>query len=615
MKDVLDKMVDVGLLDRESRARVSLLRSEGTSLDEALRMCTSVSEEELLKHLADEFDVPYVELDDCRPEERLLARFPAKVLLDHQLLPLREDNGAITVASSRLFDSTGLDELRVACGRDIRVVLAPAAGIERVIKQLLGVGADTLQSLTSATDAIEVLDEDTDEDLDLADAAEDASIIKFVNQVLAEAIGKRATDVHIEQFEDQLRVRYRIDGVLVEANIPASVSRFRAAIVSRLKILSHLDIAEKRLPQDGRVKLKIGSREIDVRVSVIPMLHGEAVVLRLLDRSAAMRGLEYLGMGSRDLGTFGKILGLPHGIVLVTGPTGSGKTTTLYAGLSQINDIERKIVTVEDPIEYQLRGINQIQVSEKTGLTFARGLRAILRHDPDVILVGEIRDRETAAIAVQASLTGHLVFSTLHTNDAPGALTRLVDMGIEPYLVSSSLELVLAQRLVRLICKECREEIPGADADRLRSELGAELPDTIYHGRGCPECQESGYSGRQGIFEMMPVGDDIRSMMMENCSATEIRKVAVAQGMKSLRDDGWRLIQEGRTTVEELLRVTKDERSNGNTSPDGRRASASRSASRKKHRAENPSAGGGRRRSATVSPEDAAADSPEKPET
>jgi general secretion pathway protein E/type IV pilus assembly protein PilB len=574
MQPLLDKLVAENVLDPQGARRVRALRAEGRGLDEALRACSAVTEDRLLRFLAGEFDLPYVEVDACQLDAKLVSRFPAKILLDHQLLPLREENGALVVIASRLFDTTGTDELRVAADRDIRVALAPAADIERTLHQLLGVGADTLQTLT---EGIEILDEQPGDDIDLADDAEDASIIKFVNQVLTEAIGRRATDVHFEPFEDQLRVRYRIDGVLAEANIPPSVSRFRAAIVSRLKILSHLDIAEKRLPQDGRVKLKVSGREIDVRVSVIPMLHGEAVVLRLLDRSATMLGLENLGMGADDFRTFRRILGLPHGIVLVTGPTGSGKTTTLYAGLAEINKIDRKIVTIEDPIEYELRGVNQIQVSDKAGLTFARGLRSILRHDPDVILVGEIRDRETAAIAVQASLTGHLVFSTLHTNDAPGALTRLVDMGIEPYLVASSLELVMAQRLVRLICPACREELPEPEAERVRAELGDELPATLYRGRGCRECQGCGYRGRQGIFEMMPVSDEIRAMLLNNASANEIRKIAVTEGLNGLREDGLRQVWTGRTTLEEVLRVTKDDRSNGNGTTGGghRRAPAS----------------------------------------
>jgi general secretion pathway protein E/type IV pilus assembly protein PilB len=406
--------------------------------------------------------------------------------------------------------------------------------------------------------------------MDLSVAAEDASIIKFVNQVLSEAIDRRATDVHFEPFEDALRVRYRVDGVLQEANIPPEVRQFHPAIVSRLKILSRLDIAEKRLPQDGRILLKVAGREVDVRVSVIPMLHGEAVVLRLLDRGAMLLGLQSLGMADHDLAVFEGVLALPHGIMLVTGPTGSGKTTTLYAGLSRINDVARKIITIEDPIEYHLHGINQIQVSTKAGLTFARGLRSILRHDPDVILIGEIRDHETAEIAVQASLTGHLVFSTLHTNDAPGALTRLIDMGIEPYLVASSLEAVLAQRLVRLICAACKESFSPSpeDVDALRKAFGDSAPSVLYHGRGCRECQGTGYHGRTGIFETMLVTTEVRSMIVERVSAREVRKVATQQGMRSLREDGWRLVRTGRTTLEEVLRVTKDEQFNGNGGAD-----------------------------------------------
>src|SRR5256885_1563083 len=373
--------------------------------------------------------------------------------------------------------------------------------------------------------------------LDLANAAEDASIIKFVNQILTEAIEMRATDVHIEPFEDQLRLRYRIDGVLVQANVPPSVRRFHAAIVSRLKILSHLDIAEKRLPQDGRIKLKVSGREIDVRVSIIPMIHGEAVVLRILVRNDAVLGTERLGMAVRDRTHFDKILDMPPGIVLVTGPTGSGKTTTLYAALANINDTERKIITIEDPVEYQLKGVNQIQVNTKSGLTFAAGLRAVLRHDPDVVLVGEIRDRETAEIAVQASLTGHLVFSTLHTNDAPGAATRLIDMGIEPYLVASSLEVVIAQRLVRLICKQCKQEMPESETALIRAEFGDLFPPVLYLGAGCRNCQGTGYRGRPGVFEIMGISDEIRSLILHRSPAHELRKVAVTQGMRSLRDD------------------------------------------------------------------------------
>ena len=570
MAEILVRMRENGLLDEAAARAVEGLVAEGRPLDEALLAAGGMPEDQVLRYLAEEFHVPYVDIEQHAPEKEFLAKFPARILLQHGLLPLAQEDGIVTVATNRLFDTSGIDELRLASGLEFRVALAPSAEINRYIKSLLGVGADTLQSLVSEAEdeGVQVVDHDADEDMDLSAAAEDASIIKFVNQVLAEAIDRRATDVHFEPFEDALRVRYRVDGVLQEANIPPEVRQFHPAIVSRLKILSRLDIAEKRLPQDGRIRLKVAGREVDVRVSVIPMLHGEAVVLRLLDRGAMLLGLESLGMADRDRAIFERILAVPHGIVLVTGPTGSGKTTTLYSGLSRINDVARKIITIEDPIEYHLRGINQIQVASKAGLTFARGLRSILRHDPDVILIGEIRDRETAEIAVQASLTGHLVFSTLHTNDAPGALTRLVDMGIEPFLVASSLEAVLAQRLVRLICTNCKETLPPEDAASLRAQFGDQAPPVLYWGRGCRDCQGTGYHGRTGIFETMLVSAAVRSLIVERVSGAEIRKVATQEGMKSLREDGWRLVRTGRTTVEEVLRVTKDERLSGNGDAD-----------------------------------------------
>lgn len=563
MREFLNKLANQGLLNAEAVDRICAMHRDGVSLDDSLLHQVDLVDEKvgILRALAAEFTLPFVDLSDHQPNPDLLAQFPARVLLQYQLLPLEQQNGSILVATSRVFDTAGLDELRLSTGKSCNPVVAAPHELDRCLKQALGVGADTVQTLVADAKqgGVQILANDESEDVDLAEIAQDASIIKFVNQMLTEAIERRATDVHIEPFENQLRVRYRVDGVLQDANIPAQTGQLHAAIVSRLKIISHLDIAEKRLPQDGRIKLRIDTREIDVRVSVIPMLHGEAIVLRLLDRSATLLGLERLGMSVSNCRQFERTLGLPHGIILVTGPTGSGKTTTLYAGLSQINDVERKIVTIEDPIEYHLAGINQIQVSTKTGLTFARGLRSILRHDPDVILIGEIRDAETAQIAVQASLTGHLVFSTLHTNDAPGAQTRLIDMGVEPYLVASSLELVLAQRLVRLICAACREPIAVDEAVQLREQFGVDLPDSLYQGRGCAECQGTGYRGRTGIFEMMPVDRSIRDLVLQRSSAGDIREVAVANGMSTLSQDGWRLVREGKTTPEEVLRVSKDE--------------------------------------------------------
>ena len=569
MENVLSKMQQQNLLDSAGIERTRAALSEGRTLDDALITAGRMPEAECLRVLSEEFLLPVADLEKNRPTRDFVAKFPARVLLRHALLPLSEDNGVVRIATGRPFDKTGLDILRLVTSKDYAPVLAPRDEIERFLKEILGVGADTMQSLISDADAsgIQVVKDDENEG-DLEGDAEDASIIRFVNQVLTEAIDLRATDVHFEPFEGRFRVRYRVDGVLVEASIPADVRRFQAAIVSRIKILSHLDIAEKRLPQDGRIKLKVSAREVDVRVSIIPMLHGEAVVLRLLDRSSPLLGLERLGMAGRDKQHFERVLDLPHGIVLVTGPTGSGKTTTLYAGLSVINDIERKIITIEDPIEYHLDGINQIQVATKAGLSFAAGLRAILRHDPDVVLIGEIRDHETAEIAVQASLTGHLVFSTLHTNDAPGAVTRLVEMGIEPYLVASSIELVLAQRLVRLLCPQCKQAVAPTETEalELRAEFGDRAPATVNRGAGCRNCRGTGFRGRSGIFEVMPITEELRSMMLSMSPANEMRKVAARNGMSSLREDGKRLVLEGRTTLEEVLRMTKEEISAGTPS-------------------------------------------------
>jgi type II secretion system protein E len=512
-------------------------------------------EEEILRWLAQEYGLPYTTLDDVDPDRQLLSLFPARILLKEELLPLKRVNGTVEVATSRLFATQGLDALKTLTGLNLKPVLACSEAIQREMKKRLGVGADTIGTLDEEK-TIQVVDENAD-DTNLDEAAEDeASIIRFVNQVLKDAIELRASDIHLEPFEDEFRIRYRIDGELQDIPVPAQLKRFQPAIVSRIKILSHLNIAEKRLPQDGRIKVRIEDAEVDIRVSIIPMLHGEAVVMRLLRQNSTLRGMEELGMGKRELDCFRRVLGLPHGIILVTGPTGSGKTSTLYTALNEINDAVRKIITVEDPVEYQLRGVNQIQVNEKSGLTFARGLRSILRHDPDVILIGEIRDQETAQIAVQASLTGHLVFSTLHTNDAPGAITRLMDMGVEPYLVASSLEAVLAQRLVRVLCKHCKQADTSATAQAFKDRLGIPSSATLYHSVGCRECRNTGFFGRHAIFEWMDTDEEIRQLILKNASTDQIRNAAQRAGMKMLAEDGWRFVGMGMTTVEEVLSVT-----------------------------------------------------------
>jgi type II secretion system protein E len=519
------------------------------------QVAPSQTEEEILRWLAAEYGLSYSTLDDVEPEKEVLGLFPARLLLRDELLPLRRVNGSVEIATSRLFATQGLDALRNLTGLRLRPVLAPTEAVQREMKKRLGVGADTIGTLDEEA-PLQVVNEDQVEDNNLDAAAEDASIIRFVNQVLKDAIELRASDIHLEPFEDELRIRYRIDGVLQEVPVPAQIKRFQPAIVSRVKILSHLNIAEKRLPQDGRIKVRIETSEVDIRVSVIPMLHGEAVVMRLLRQNNSLLGMRQLGMADRELNGLRRVLQLPHGIVLVTGPTGSGKTSTLYTALHEINDAVRKIITIEDPVEYQLKGVNQIQVSEKAGLTFARGLRSILRHDPDVILVGEIRDKETAQIAVQASLTGHLVFSTLHTNDAPGALTRLVDMGVEPYLVASSLEAVLAQRLVRVLCEQCKAVDDSPTAAALKSQLGFPASAVFYRSVGCRECRNTGFFGRRAIFEWMDSDNEIRQLVLRNRSSDEIRDAARRAGMRTLAEDGWRLVRLGITTVEEVLSVT-----------------------------------------------------------
>lgn len=558
MNHLIDELHRTGLLDAESSQRARTMIATGKAFEDAVLAADGLSEDALLRHLAEQLDIPYVDLDKQAPDKDFLKKFPTRVLVRNTILPIAEKDGVVIVAASRATTSAAaLDELRLVSGRDCTLALAPAAEIERTLKQLLGVGADTLQSL-EPTGGIQVLESEDDNDLDVTGDANDASIIKFVNQVLVEAIESRATDVHIEPFEDALRLRNRIDGVLVESPVPPNLRRFHAAIVSRLKIIAHLDIAEKRLPQDGRIKLKLAGREIDVRVSIIPMIHGEAVVLRILHRSTALLGTEHLGMAARDRAIFDEVLEMPHGIVLVTGPTGSGKTTTLYAALGKINDVQRKIVTIEDPVEYQLRGVNQIQVNTKSGLTFAAGLRAILRHDPDVVLVGEIRDRETAEIAVQASLTGHLVMSTLHTNTAIGAITRMRDMGIEPFLLSSSLLAVLAQRLVRTLCPDCRAPHPISEQERIA--MGIELaPDQqMWRPVGCEQCNHTGYRGRTGIHELVVIDEAVREAIHSASGELAIERL-IRGHTPSIRRDGIDKVLQGQTSLEEVLRVTRED--------------------------------------------------------
>ena len=489
----------------------------------------------------------------------MIARLPAKVVFQYNVIPLQIDNSVLRVATNDPFSSNLADALRLVSGLRIRLSLSLAADIAKAINKFYGVGADTMERLIE-DNRIEVPQEEIMAKVDLSDLDQEASIVKFVNQVIWEAYKDRATDIHFEPMEDELRIRYRVDGVLHQTSMPPQLKRFQAAIVSRIKVMANMDIAEKRLPQDGRIGLSIHGEDLDIRVSTIPTVYGESVSLRLLTRKSGLLGLESIGMNPKDEAIIRKLIYKPNGILLVTGPTGSGKSTTLYACLHTINSIEQRIITVEEPIEYEMKGINQIQVRPEIGLTFAMGLRHILRQDPDVIMVGEIRDFETAEIAIRASLTGHLVFSTLHTNDSAGAITRLIDMGVEPFLVASSVEAIIAQRLVRILCDQCKRPLKP-DNPVLKSIAAVKelVGCTVYEAAGCEKCRRTGYLGRLGIFENLLVTDAIRPLIVARESANVIKQKGLQQGMQTLRDDGWVKVRNGTTTIEEVLRVTEEE--------------------------------------------------------
>ena len=512
-------------------------------------------ERDVLEIIGEQLSIPVVNLDDVEINQELLELIPSKLVHRCCLFPIDRTNGSIRVATSNPFDLYAFDELRMLTGSKIEPVLATEVDIQRLIKQYYGVGGQTIEDMLSAEDFEVITDTDEAHDEEI-EAAQEATVVKLVNEILIEAIRDRASDVHIEPFENDLRIRYRIDGVLHTTNVPPEIRRFQHAIISRIKILSDLNIAEKRLPQDGAFNVKAHHRDIDIRVSIIPTAFGEAVVMRILDKQSILLELSDLGMDGEVLARYGELITLPHGINLVTGPTGCGKTTTLYSALNTIRSDKIKILTVEDPIEYFLEGINQVQVKPKIGLNFAHGLRSFLRHDPDVILVGEIRDRETADVAINASLTGHLVFSTLHTNDAPSAVTRLLEMGIEPFLVTSSVEGTLAQRLVRRLCQSCKEAYEP-DRSKLPADLKLEPGEPLYRGAGCRDCRHTGYKGRVGIFELLRMTDELRKLIIRRASATEIRELGCRQGMAILREDGLNKVREGRTTIEEVMRVAK----------------------------------------------------------
>lgn len=551
-----------GLLNAEQLAQSR--SSDSASIVDAAITLGYVKERDALQALADEVGLTYVDLRETEIDLSALEGFPQKLIYRQSLFPIGWQNESLLVATSNPFDLYPLDEASAATGRNVIPVVAEKAEIARLVKKHLGVGSETVEGLLAAaeedSDDVELLEQIETDGSELSEMAQEASVVRLVNEILIEAIETRASDIHIESQSDGLVIRYRIDGILHPQPVPPEINRFQAAIISRLKIMARLNIAEKRLPQDGRIKLRVHGREVDIRLSVIPMIHGEGLVMRVLDKSAMVFDLQGLGMSPDIYNRFSELIRLPHGIILVTGPTGSGKTTTLYSSLLEIRSPETKIITTEDPVEYQLDGINQIQVHAKIGLSFAASLRSILRHDPDIVLVGEIRDLETAVNAIQASLTGHLVFSTLHTNDAAGAFTRMTDMGVEPFLVAGTVEAVMAQRLIRRLCNHCKEPYRPDRSELPKDYPWEELGDRpLYRPIGCRECRHVGYSGRQGIYELLVATEGVRELAQNRASSWDLRRQAISEGMRTLRMDGWDKTLIGTTSVDEVLRLTKGE--------------------------------------------------------
>ncbi len=503
-------------------------------------------------------DIPYLNSEDLPKVPFVLNGISSRFIRENRIIPLELKNNVLKVVMANPEDSTAIDALRVATSADIMVYACDNNVIEEYISRFYEQETQNINRIIEdlGDKGIEFLKEEEEDIGHLKDLASEAPIIRLVNMLITRAIESRASDIHIEPFEDELKVRYRIDGVLHD--IESTPKRLQAAIVSRIKIMAKLNIAERRLPQDGRIRLKVGEREVDLRVSTIPVLYGESVVMRILHKEGIVIDLNLLGFPPQALHTFNQLITKPNGIILVTGPTGSGKTTTLYGALDKINSPDKKIITVEDPVEYQLKGVNQIQVKPQIGLNFANTLRHIVRQDPDIIMIGEIRDLETAEIAIQSALTGHLVFSTLHTNDAPSAITRLLDMGVENFLLSSTIRGILAQRLVRVICPSCKEKDTSV-ADREEQKLfGIDSDKSMYRGKGCETCAFTGYYGRSGIFELLVIDDDVRKLILKNADSNQIRNSAKQHGMRTLLEDGAYKVKSGITTLSEVLRVTQE---------------------------------------------------------
>lgn len=555
-----EMLIERGLISSEQlEAGLKEQKIGGGYIGENLIKLGFIKPDDFYKVLSEQLGIEFIRLNGVTVSPEVIKAVPAKFACHYKFMPVSLEGRALTIGTTDPLDIQTIDDIRLVIGLEIKPVLATKEDILEAIKEYYGIGAETVERIMSKEGAKDASATSIEKTPDIEEMAEDASIIKFVNQILLQAYRDHATDIHIEPYEDELRVRYRIDGLLYDAAIPPTIKHLQSAIVSRIKIMSNMNISERRLPQDGRIKVKVGDEELDLRVSVLPTPHGESVDIRILS-TAMLYNLKNLGLLDEDFKLMEQVIQRPHGIIFVTGPTGSGKTTTLYACLNKINSRDRKILTIEDPIEYQLRGITQIQVQPKIGLTFALGLRSMLRHDPDIMMVGEVRDYETAEIAIRVSLTGHLVFSTLHTNDAAGGITRLLDMGVEPYLVSSSVECFVAQRLVRLICDKCRVKVKASEG--LAKEFGINLGELkktqLYEGKGCEECKFTGYKGRTAIYEILVMNEPIRSMVLKMVSADQIKQKALSMGMRTLRNDGWVKITRGLTTPSEVLRVTEE---------------------------------------------------------
>ena len=554
MSSYAEVLVEKGLVSVEDIDSAQRLHEDkGLRLDKALIENEAITERAFLEVMAERFDFEFVDLPNEDIEDEAIRSLPSRFVYRNHLAPISCRDGKLKVATSDPFDLYIFDEIKLLTNLEVSPVLAPKDEIDKIIKDHYGVGGDTVEEM--AGDEELAISGSEDDSQDLLQMAQEASVIKLVNEIILEAINERASDIHIEPFERTLSIRYRIDGVLQEAAMPPQINRFKAAIISRVKILSNMNIAERRLPQDGRIKFSVGSRQVDVRVSVIPMIFGEGVVMRILDKTTVLYSLTELGLDEETFDQFKTLIVKPHGIFLVTGPTGSGKTTTLYAALNAIVGSEKKVITTEDPVEYNLDGVNQIPVDHKVGMSFAMGLRAILRHDPDVVMIGEIRDLETAQAATQASLTGHLVLSTLHTNDAASAATRLIDMGVEPFLVSSTLSGVMAQRLVRVICPSCKKEVNLKKAG-LPKNLKWPKGGKVYKGVGCRACRNGGYRGRTGLYELLIMNEELGEQIIERVPASALVRTGQANGMRMLSEDGWLKVREGITTPDEVMRVT-----------------------------------------------------------